>query len=75
VSGLGLALLVVAAAVLAGALPGLAGAIAAEAAFVLTIPFMSTALPYALGVALLGRRSRARRASRGASTQPAEAPA
>jgi hypothetical protein len=52
-TGSGLALLVTTAAVLAGALPAPVGAVAAEVAFVLTIPFMSTALPYALGVALL----------------------
>src|SRR3954454_24209628 len=53
--GVGLAGLAAAAAVGAGVLPGTAGSVAAEAAFVLTIPFMSTLLPYALGIGLLRR--------------------
>ena len=55
--GVGLAAATVAAAVGAGVLPGAVGSIAAEAAFVLTIPFMSTLLPYALGIGLLSRSS------------------
>lgn len=47
--------LVVAAAVGAAVLPGTAGSIAAWTAFVLTIPFMSTLLPYAFGMGLLCR--------------------
>jgi hypothetical protein len=39
----------------AGVLPGTAGSVAAGTAFVLTIPFMSTLLPYALGIGLLCR--------------------
>jgi hypothetical protein len=65
VAGSVLALLVAVGAVLASALPAPMGAVAAEVAFVLTIPFMSTALPHALGLALLsgggsaGRRGQA----------------
>jgi hypothetical protein len=54
-AGVGLAGLTVAAAVGAGVLPGTAASVAAEVAFVLTIPFMSTLLPYALGIGLLSR--------------------
>jgi hypothetical protein len=53
--GVGLAALTVAAAVGAGLLPATVAPAAAEAAFVLTIPFMSTLLPYAVGIGLLSR--------------------
>ena len=53
--GVGLAGLTVVAAVGAAVLPGAVASAAAEAAFVLTIPFMSTLLPYAVGTGLLSR--------------------
>ncbi|MGE3663127.1 MAG: hypothetical protein AB7G09_17755 [Pseudonocardia sp.] len=52
-AGYGLAGLVVAGVAVAALLPGTVGAVGAWTAFVLTIPFMSTLVPYALGVALL----------------------
>jgi len=67
VAGVGLAGLVGVAAVLAGAVAGPASTVAAWTAFVLTIPFMSTVLPYALGVSLLRGRS-----SRNDHTRPPE---
>ena len=53
VAGPVLAGLVVAAAVVAGGVAGPPGTVAAEVAFVLTIPFMSTLLPHVLGIGLL----------------------
>jgi hypothetical protein len=56
VAGPVLAGLVVVAAAVAGAVAGPAGAVAAEVAFVLTIPFTSTLLPHVLGLGLLRAR-------------------
>ena len=53
VAGPVLAGLVVAAAAVAGGVAGPPGAVAAWAALVLTIPFMSTLLPHVLGIGLL----------------------
>ena len=53
--GLALAVLTAAAALGAAVLPATADYVAALMAFVLTIPFMSTLLPYALGMGLLCR--------------------
>lgn len=55
-TGVGLAALVMVGAAAAGAVPGIAGTVGAWTAFVLTIPFMSTLLPYVLGVGLLRHR-------------------
>jgi hypothetical protein len=52
-AGFGLAGLAVAGVAVAALAPGTAGAVGAWTAFVVTIPFMSTLVPYALGVALL----------------------
>lgn len=52
-AGAGLAGLALLGGVLAGAVEGVPGTVAAGAAFVLTIPFMTTLLPYALGVVVL----------------------
>lgn len=52
-AGGGLAALTLGGAALAGAVPGVPGTVAAWTAFLLTIPFMSTLLPYVLGIGLL----------------------
>jgi hypothetical protein len=49
------------------------GGLAAWVAFLLTIPFMSTLLPYALGIGLLMRGTNPRARSTG--TDPVGAPA
>jgi hypothetical protein len=72
--GVGLAGVTAAAAVGAGVLPGTAASVAAEVAFVLTIPFMSTLLPYALGIGLL-RRPTEHRSADAVSAAPASRPA
>jgi hypothetical protein len=63
---------IAAAAVLATLLPAAAGSVAAWAAFVLTIPFMTTLLPFTVGIGLLRQSSRAGAATAGSAPHPAE---
>jgi hypothetical protein len=57
-TGVAMTALVAVAAVLAPLLPAPAGTVAAWAGFVLTIPFMSTLLPFAVGIGLLRQHPR-----------------